>query len=115
MPEWKTDDTWDPIRGTVKDGAGNAVNISSAESLRFVASNGTIAVTGVAANLDDNTPENRGRWEYEWEAGDLASLGAGEPEVEIEVTWETGPPLRLNTFPSNKTRNPTITITEDLD
>jgi hypothetical protein len=112
MPEWKTGDNFEPIRGTLLDDAGEPVNISGAESVRFIASNAAIVVTGDATNLDDNTVPNRGRWEYFWEAEDLTTLGPGEPEVEIEVTWEPG---RISTFPSNKERNPTITVTEDLD
>jgi hypothetical protein len=116
MPsEWKTGDTFDPIRGTARDGVGNAVDISTAELVRFIAANGPNVITGTATVLDDGTLELRGRWEYTWNETDLTTLGAGEPETEIEVTFDSGPPPRRATFPSKKANNPKITVSEDLD
>lgn len=110
--EYKTGDTFPLLRGTVKDSAGSAVNIFSATSIRMVAKRvgGAELVTGTTTKLDDNTVPLRGRWEYDFAPADLAV--AGSYEVEVEVTWSAG---NIETFPDNSSRNPTFTVTEDLD
>lgn len=107
VPEWKTGDTTPDIAGQVTDDGG-AVDISGASSVRFIA---------VCPDREDpiegvcNVPAGAsGIWSYTWASDDLDT--AGTYEVEIEITWTTG---KIQTFPNNKTRNPTFLVTEDLD
>lgn len=110
--EYKTGDTWPPIEGTVTDADDNAVDISTASSVRFIAkkTGGVETITGTAENLDIGDLPTRGRWRYTWEAGDLDV--AGVYQVEIEVTWQVG---QIETFPDKDSRNPTFDVTPDLD
>lgn len=108
-PEWKTGDTYPPIRGTVTDDSAAAVDISGAASIRFIAKSGANVIAGTATILDVGVP-TRGRWEYEWASDDLAA--AGSYEAEIEVTWGVGD---IETFPSNEANNPTFPVTADND
>lgn len=113
MPtEYKTGDTWPPIKGTVTDADEAAVNIFTATSVRFIAKKvgGTEVVTGVATKLDDGTVPLRGRWQYTWASNDLSV--AGDYEVEIEVTWSAG---QIETFPDAASRNPKYNVSTDLD
>lgn len=113
MPtEYKTGDTWPPIKGTVTDANDAAVNIFTATSIRFIAKKVGAAdtVTGAAVKLDDGTLGLRGRWQYTWAPSDLSV--AGSWEVEIEVTWTAG---QIETFPDNASRNPQYVVTADLD
>lgn len=108
--EYKTGDTTPDITGTVTDASG-PVNIFSATSIRFIAKNGSNPViAGVAVKIDDGTVPLRGKWKYVWGATDLSISGTWE--VEIEVTWSAG---KIETFPNAKGRNPSFTVTDDLD
>ena len=112
IPEYKTGDTSPDITGTVTDALG-AVNIFTALSIRFIATNKTTPgtpIAGAAVKVDDGTAPLRGKWKYVWGASDLTV--AGTYETEIEVTWTTG---KIETFPNNKSRNPTFVVTDDLD
>lgn len=114
-PEYKTGDTWPPISGIVLDKDGNAVDIHLAVSARFVAKGkgGTPAtIAGIVDIVDDGTVPLRGKYTYEWAAGDLTQ--ADTYEAELEVTWSTVP-LKIQTFPSSKGNNPTFVVTADLD
>jgi hypothetical protein len=110
--EYKTGDSYPPIRGTVKDNTGAAVAISTATTVRMIAKRvgGTETVTGATVKLDDGSTPLRGRWEYQLATSDLAV--AGDYEVELEVTWPGG---KIETFPDNQSRNPVITVSADLD
>lgn len=110
-PEFKTGDTAPVITGTVTD-ANGPVNISSYASLRFIAVSPARVnpITGAAVKLDDGSPGLRGRWSYQFGVTDLDT--AGDYQVEIEGTRSDS---KIQTFPNNKTRNPTFTITADLD
>jgi hypothetical protein len=112
-PEYKTGDDWPPLSGTVTDLNGE-VNISGANHIRVILK-GRISGTIIASNatiIDDGTVGLRGKWQYNWATNDL--LVADTYEVEIEVTWALVP-LKIQTFPNAKTRNPTVSVTEDLD
>jgi hypothetical protein len=108
-PEYKTGDTWPPITGIVSD-ANGPVNINTATGVRFIAKSGTTTIAGAATNLDDGTVPNRGKFKYTWGSSDLSQ--AGDYESEVEVTWQVG---RVETFSSDKARNPTFHVTDDLD
>jgi hypothetical protein len=96
-PVYYTGDTWPPLSGTVKDAGGNAVNISTATSIRMVAKSGATIITGATANDDDGSNPNRGRWHYNWAAADLSVAGDYIPE--IEVTWDAvSSPPKIETF-----------------
>lgn len=97
-PVFYTGDTWEPLKATAVDANGNAVNISTATSVRMVAkrTGGAEVITGTTVNLDDGQPANRGRWSYTWASGDLAVAGDYVPE--LEVTWPGGPPTRIQTY-----------------
>lgn len=111
VPKFKTGDTWTPISGTVVDASGNPVNISSATSLRFVAKlqSGAAVIRGTATKLDVDV-STRGTWSYTWVASDLSIPGTYESE--LEVTWPTG---KVETFPADKSDNPTFVVSADLD
>lgn len=110
--EYKTGDTFPPIKGTVLDANNAAVNVFTATSLRFIAKRvgGNEVITGAATKIDDGTLGLRGRWQYTWGSSDLSV--AGDYETEIEVTWSVG---NIETFPDNKTRNPVFNVSADLD
>jgi hypothetical protein len=110
VPEYRTGDNYPPITGTVTDGAGAAVNISTAVSVRFVAVSGATVITGSTTNLDVGDVPTRGTWRYSWGASDLSV--AATYEFEIEVTW---PSSKIQTFPSSKLRAPTFLVTADND
>lgn len=110
-PEYRTGDTWKPITGTVTDGDGNAVDISTAHALSFTALEpvGPTLITGTPDNLDDGTAENKGRWSYTWGASDLSV--SGTYAVQIPVTWDSEA-TEIESFPSNKANAPTFLVTE---
>lgn len=105
IPEYRQGDTWPPITGTITDGSGSPVDISTATSLSFIAVSGATTITGVPTNLDDGTTPNMGKWSYTWGATDLSV--AGSYKVEIPVTWETG---KIESFPSNAANAPTFLV-----
>lgn len=95
-PVYYTGDTWPPMTGTVKDSAGVAVDISTADSLRMIAkrSGGVELIDGVATN---NTDGVDGKWKFTWAADDLTVAGDYVPE--IEVTWDNlSTPPKIETF-----------------
>jgi hypothetical protein len=110
--EYKTGDTFPDLAGTIQDASGNAINVSTATSIRMVAkrTGGTEVITGTTIKDDDGTVPLRGRWHYVFASGDLAV--AGTYEVEVEVTWTAG---KIETFPDAQSRNPTFVVTPDLD
>lgn len=110
-PEFKTGDTAPVITGTVTD-ANGPVNISSYVSLRFIAVSPARVnpITGAAVKIDDGTVPLRGKWSYQFGTTDLDT--AGDYTVEIEGTRADS---KIQTFPNNKARNPTFTVTADLD
>lgn len=110
-PEFKTGDTAPVITGTVTD-ANGPVNISSYASLRFIAVSPArlTPITGTATKIDDGTVPLRGKWSYAFGTTDIDTVGTYE--VEIEGVRGDG---KIQTFPNAKTRNPTFTVSADLD
>lgn len=107
-PIYYTGDTWPPITGTCKDANGTAVDLSTSDSLRFVAKSGSTVITGTAAF---NTDGIDGKWKYTWAAADLTTAGSYVPE--IEVTWDSAStPVKIETFRDD---NQTFTVATDND
>jgi hypothetical protein len=86
--EWKRHDIGQSVaaRGTLKDAAGNAVDLTNAVTLtlKYVPADGGTLVNRTAVKDSDQTT-NRGKWSYAPIAGDTA-LG-GDFNFEIEVDW----------------------------
>jgi hypothetical protein len=113
VPKYKTGDTWPPLTGTVSDDNG-PVNIFVAQSVRIIMKTGTTSVTGPVTVVDDGTLPLRGKWSYKPALNDFSVVG--DPQVEIEVTWNaTSTPPEIETYPNDAALNPTIHVTADLD
>lgn len=102
-PEWYTGDTWPPISFTVKDALGAAVDVSTSDSLRFIAKvdGGADVIAGAAAfcavEFGGTADGTDGKVQYEWAAGDTDIPGDWIPEC--EVTWdELSTPPKIETF-----------------
>jgi len=119
MPnEWKTGDTWPWPRLQVSDDDG-PVDISGADEVRVIGRLGGLVFSGAMTDgtvnvIDDGTVPLRGIHEYVLQDDDLSA--PGEWELETEVTWDnaTTPPRR-ETYPNAKSRNPTMSVSADLD
>jgi hypothetical protein len=60
-------------------------------------------------------PKNRGQARYPWAANDTDTPGEGY-ELEFEVTWDgSSTPPKIETFPNESQKNPTLDIDPDLD
>ena len=116
MPStYKRHDTWPPIRGVAADENGN-VDLTVADSVKFLAKSGSVLIEGTAEVLD---PPESGlidgqsvefNWKYVLADGDLDT--AGDYKVELEVTWDSGTtPPQVETFPSAGTE--LLTVEED--
>lgn len=99
----KTGDTHPPITATLTDSAG-AVDLTTADSVRFVMKSGATVVEGACTV----TNAVAGEVEYDWAAGDTDV--AGTYEVEFEVTWNVG---EIETFPNDGYKE--IELLADLD
>jgi len=101
----KKNDTSPQIAATLQDGAGNAIDLTSA-TVRFHMKKigASTASTDAAATVID---ANAGSVKYEWVATDTAN--AGTFQAEFEVTYTNG---GVETFPNDQSI--AIVITEDL-
>lgn len=104
----KQHDTWPPLRGKAEDEDG-LVDLTVADSLKFLAKDGVALIEGAAEPIDP--PDADGfNWSYTWQAGDTDVVG--EYDVELEVTWDAGTtPPQVETIPNEG--NETLTIEAD--
>ncbi len=82
------------MSGTLKDAAGNAIDLTAA-TVRFhmkKISQTTVKVDGSATVLDDDA----GRVRYAWQTGDIDTPGTFQGEFEVE--YSTG---EIETFPKD--------------
>lgn len=89
---------------------GSAVDLTTAVGVAFImapAAGGAATVNSAATIV---TPAD-GVVSYTWAAGDTDTVGSFE--AEWEVTWDAGPPVDKQTFPT--TSYHTIDIVADLD
>ena len=101
----KQNDTSPQIAATLQDGAGNAIDLTSA-TVRFHMKKigaATAVVDADATIIDADT----GRVKYVWVATDTATPGSFQ--AEFEVTYTNG---AVETFPNDQSI--AIVITEDL-
>lgn len=100
----KQNDTSPAIRGTVKDGAGNAIDITGA-SVRFHMrdESGNTVVDASGTVVDGPN----GVIQYSWAAADTATVGVFT--AEFEVTYGDG---SIGTFPNDGYIN--VIITDDI-
>lgn len=101
----KQDDRLPAIEVTLRDGAGAAVDLSTATGVRFIMRRGTTVKVAAAATI---VTAAAGRVKYDWQAGDTDTAGAYR--CEWEVIFPTAKPM---TFPSDG--YDTVVITADLD
>lgn len=105
---WKQHDTWPPLRGKAEDDDG-LMDLTAADSLKFLAKSGTDLIEGAAEPIDP--PDEDGfNWKYVWEETDLAKTG--EYKVELEITWDAlSSPPKVQTVPNSGTQ--TLTVEAD--
>lgn len=70
---------------------------------------------GAAAPQYGNAPINRGKVVYQWVADDTADDNAGDYLGEVEVTWDAGPPLKVETFPVDPARMFPLVMARDTN
>lgn len=99
----KAGDTYPPVQITLSD-AGGSVDLTVADSVRFVMKSGATIVEGPMTVTDATA----GIVEYTWTSGDTDI--AAVYQAEVEVTWNVG---EIETFPNDGYK--TVTILADLD
>lgn len=106
----KRNDTWPPLSAVLKDGEGNPLDLTTADTIRILLAGSITIKTGPAAIVGD--PKD-GTVEYEWqgaEGEDPADLHtAGEYKGEFEITYEDG---SVQTVPNDDYF--TLAVVEDL-
>lgn len=101
----KQNDTSPQIAAILKDGAGNAIDLTSA-TVRFHMKK--VGATSATVDADATiVDEDAGSVKYVWTAADTAT--AGSFQAEFEVTYTNG---QIETFPNDQSI--AIVITEDL-
>lgn len=101
----KQNDTSPSLQATLKDGSGNAVDLTSATvrfHMRQIGS--TTAKIDAAATISD---ADNGVVYYQWSASDTDTLGSFE--AEFEVTFSGG---EIESFPNNRFIQ--VEITDDI-
>jgi len=89
----KQNDTSPAIQATVKDGSGNAINVTGASvvfNMRTVS--GTVKVDRGAGTVVDGAA---GQVKYQWQVGDTDTTGVYEAEFEVTYADST-----VETFPN---------------
>lgn len=110
----KRNDTAPPLGpGTLRDAAGNAVNITGATSVKLTVTpvGGTTPKFSAEVQVLDAAT---GRWQYKWAATDTDT--AGSYTFQIQVTYAAVSPEtvgRKQTFPTKGSM--TLDIDADLD
>ena len=103
----KQNDTAPSIRATLKDGSGNAIDLSNA-TVRFHMKDlaGTIKIDA-AANII--IPATNGVVQYAWQSGDTDTAGSYYAEFEVTYTTDS----TVESFPNDG--NIGILITKELN
>lgn len=74
------------------------------------------SAVGTTTNVEPGlgVPSNRGQVRYPFSADDLSAIAVGMP-FEVKVTWDSAStPPKIETFPNESTRNPSLDIDPDL-
>lgn len=105
----KQNDTWPPLRGAAADEDG-LMDLSAADSLRFIMKSGQTLVDGSATAIEP--PDEDGfNWSYTWGTADTSVVGTYQ--AELEITWDAGPPVKIETVPNEGTLEIEIEAEQD--
>ena len=85
----KRNDTRPFLTATLFDGDGAAVDLTGASATFLLADNQGDLVFEKTAVVEPDQVANRGGLRYEWEAGDLATVGTYRGEFEVTFTDAT--------------------------
>ena len=106
---YKRGDTWPPLRLALRedvDGTESPVDLTNADSMRFLAeSDDGLTTIDKTATVDGTATD--GKVMVDWEVGDLDVVK--EFNCEIEVTWNVGD---IETFPNDSYF--TLSVVQDL-
>ena len=103
----KQHDTREPVVAICQDANGNAINLTTASTVKFNMKNGAgTLIVNDSTHTSIVTPAS-GIIQYQWQAADTAT--AGDYTAEFQVTFADG---RILTFPN--TGNFNVHITADL-
>lgn len=108
MPDYyiKQNDTSPDLQVTLKDGDGEAVDVTSSTIVFTMSAGGVVKVSEQSATI---VTASSGVVKYEWAAGDTDTPGTYEGE--FEVTFSGG---KIQTFPNSDAQRLNIYIAKEL-